>query len=1412
MSKPIVVPDLIDTLPFHEALSWEKFQSLCTDILYKNFKSLDSREYLLKGSDQQGIDVYSVKRGEEKITVAQCKLVEYLGPQQVLDILGDFLKGNLVSDTKEFILCTSADLGRQRDEERTITESRKKLAGQGIDLIIWDERGLSKELRTNSTPEIINIIYRYFGEDVALKFYGDIWVQYINTLKVVKKRSYPIPQDYIERNIISYSDQLDNKKKTSWSYWYNESKDTLLSYLEDRVGKEGKKVVLLSTAGFGKTEELKNVAGYFSAEKKIPYPVKFSLRDYEGQSLEIILSNYDSNWKNIGEENILLLFDGLDEISEHNFQTFINYLNAFVEQRPNIQVVISSRYNFYDVSHPPLRGFEIFLLYPLNYYDTEKYIIKKLGNQKEEFINILQQHGFFEYIQNPYYLTRLVRFFNNKEVAFPKNKTELFDKILFEQLEKDEGTYNIKELKDRLMPFARQIAFCMTIAGKSTLVDAEIKMLIANQETRALLNRFSILNRNATTAGSWSFEHKNLQEYLSASVFSSQPFNEIHSIISFKLDNNKLLPRFLNTVSFLFELISKDSSLFQDLFSWINKNEPELLIRFEKEQLSKQTRNDIFFRIFNYYKGKGITLRVSANFSFQELAWFVEIDNDIIDFLAQELEADIPPELAYDALNILSHCKRAFIFREKIENILFAILNDKKYPDFILAKAIFTFNSLEFSEQIVFQKILTSGIDLANVEIRRACISFLDFTSYAENFSQFIFDSIAILEEGQKQNNVSGYLMTLKRILLKFTSPKKIKEIFQYSMKDKDCFKRHSHLREFHFDFNEIKDLLAKAIDVYKVDTSILPLVYRLFCSLEHITIEREWFAPFRSFFEMTCGTNIIFHKFYKYGKKQRDIMAFADQDSCNYLINEYKIGNIEDRQMIYYRNTLSHSNRELFLSFYNDLKDLGDGQFVIDDITTDYNDLRIKQEVKNQLMLLDRSSFMEEALVLFGIIAKENVTTEDLWYSENGDLRKYQNSIVLETIRNMCIHNQDKMITKKEFLNRYNSDSEWEGFVIDSILGLLQNKNIPSVNQDLLLIASEWCKNKIETLDFENSITDIGDSFRYIHIVEFVKDLFLLLDLDLEDKLLLKMLPSDFESYYGWTDDTTRTISSVVTKKVKDKNLLQSTVISNIKNSNLAILVLCSHFAVCHKLGYRECLPFLFQTIVANPLVSDHNRVKLTEYYFDLGGENADFIAYLKIPDVETEAAKYASWQWFIIENLLPVASDKIADILIQILADSAQTINKLSAAENLLKLSRIEGLIYVETYIMETGIIPFEHKWSNLQQYIIALPGEKAIDIFCSILGYSYESGLHNKFRGEHSIEECCFGSLNTLSSREHNLYLVVKNRLTKMIIDFAERPFIFSLIYYSERFTQRYYESQTQEMDITTANLIYESISNI
>jgi hypothetical protein len=1405
MSKAIVIHSLLDTLPFHDALSWEKFQAMCTDTLYKTANAIDSREYLSKGNVQHGIDIYAVNRGSVRKTVAQCKLKDYISPKQVLDIVDEFLKGNFVEETAEFILCTSADLGRQRDEEETIAQARKKLEPLGIEFTVWDERGLSRELRTDA-PSLINIVYRYFGEEIAAAFYGRIWENHIASLITVQKHKYPLSTDHIERTIISYEERIKSGEQDDFFHWHGQKRDTLVSLVEE-VPEKPKHFVLLSTAGFGKTEELRYVVGFFSPDNKLFFPFHYYLRDYEGQSIEDLLNDFEPRWRNVSDENLLLVLDGIDEISEHHTNSFINRLNAFVSLHPTSNVVVSSRYNFYNVRSNDLRDFRIYLLNPLRYYDIENYLDKKFGEQKQEFKTLLDEKGFNHFLNNPYYLTRLVRFFKeNDRLSFPRNKSQFFQKTLFEKIEKDEDRYRIAELKKQLLPVAQQIAFCMTLAGKSSLTDDELKELVADEEVRKNLKHFSIFNRNSAGVGTWTFEHKNLQEYLCASVFVKRSFAEVHSIISFEKDAGKLLPRFLNTVSFLFELINKDEILFTQLFDWINTNEPELLIRFEKEQLSPGTRRQIFEKIFHSYKQKGFTLRISPHLSNNELSSFVDMDEEAIVFLGKELKSGLPPGLAYDAVELISKHKRPFLLQEQIESILFNVLNDPASENFVKGKAIKTFSRMRLASKQVFEKILKLELDFTDFEIRYACIVLLAEAEFAEDFVDFILKSILVFEEGQKESRMAGADDMIKHLLQSFNRPASVKKILQYCIWDKNTISHHHHYREFSLEFSQAKNLLEKASQAYKQDSSILPVVYRLYLTLEYLPVWDEWFSIFKNFFEQTCGINTIFQKQYRYGKKSRSIMSFAEAKACEFLTQEYLDGKIEDKQMTIYQNNLSWTDNPLFRSWNAKLNELTGGKFVYADLDVNYPELNELQKQKNQQMLLEKNLFFEESNALFDIIAKDKISQTDLWMLTKTDLRKYSASIVLEAIRNECRHEKEKVISKETFLRRFESQDKWDGFVVSKVKGWLKEQNPPYILPELRSKVEDWCVRKIEELDFEGSIKDGENpgSFTINNHKSYVKNLFLLLKVDIDDCLLLKMLPIDYSAF--WSDD--ESISSLIIRKVKDRELLRTAVLQNISKGNLASVVLGSHFKICHQLNYKDCIKYLYKAITENPIFNDYDRVKLTDYYLDLGGEISDFEKYLNVPD-EAQTSRYAAWQWLLIEKWMSIDSKRIIALLQTILQDENQTTNKERASQLLIQLSVVDGLVYWANQVIRQREASGERRWSNFQESIALMPAEQTINIFFSVLENNYDEALRLQIHSR-DINEIVFTSLITIAKQDHANYLAIKNRILKLIADEDGNANVDALIIFSERLTQQYFESKMQDMDMASANLLYHQFT--
>ena len=304
--------------------------------------------------------------------------------------------------------------------------------------------------------------------------------------------------------------------------------------------------------------------------------------------------------------------------------------------------------------------------------------------------------------------------------------------------------------------------------------------------------------------------------------------------------------------------------------------------------------------------------------------------------------------------------------------------------------------------------------------------------------------------------------------------------------------------------------------------------------------------------------------------------------------------------------------------------------------------------------MLLDRKLFLNEAEQIFRLIDKENISANDLYFSENVELKKFETSLAKDAIRDMCIHDNDKIITKKDFFEKYNDEKEWRWFIIDSIKNLLENRKDEVLNPKLIELIEKWCKEKITKLNFKDSVKDKEDSYISMPNVEFVKSVFVLLNADLEDSLLLKMLPSLHECFYEINDEK-KTIGSIIINKTKDKELLRRTIVNNIKDGKIAFVVLLSHFALCHKQDYKDCLPQLYQTITSpNPWLKDYSRVKLSDYYLDLGGSIEDFISYLAVPDADDKHSVYYSWHWYLIEKLLKIQPEKITKLLTTLIMKS--------------------------------------------------------------------------------------------------------------------------------------------------------------
>jgi hypothetical protein len=1398
--RMISVTEKIDFLPIGEAMTWERFQIFSTDLLYRRFNCIDSREYLKKGNTQDGIDVYGITGIQKPMTVAQCKLEKRLTSKKISDVIDLFLKGSFAAQTNRFVLCTSADLATKRFE-KSIGEARMRLAEQGIELVVWDKQGISAELRQNATSEMVTIVFRYFDEDIALAFYGEkVWGDYIRNLRPVDKPKYVIPADHIERHITTYESQLNDED--TWPYWIPKPKRTLASFYDEANEKRKKHYVLLSVAGFGKTQEVQYLAGSFASNDKLLLPFRYLLCDYQGENIEVLLKGI-KNWENV-KNSLLLIFDGLDETVEQYQHAFIKKLNVFLELNGDVKVLITSRFNFYDVRANPLRGFEILLLNELNRRDIEEYLDEKLVDQKNIFIELLAERKLDEYLSNPYYLIRMVRFFRNAPKRFPRNKTALFEAILFEQLENDEHKFHRYDLKEKLWPVAQKIAFCMTMAGKATVDDNEMKQLVPDAEIRKELKLFRFLNHESKGQGSWRFEHKNLQEYLCASLFAEKSFAEVHKVMSYEFDRNKQLPGFLNTVSFLYEFIDKQSTLFRELADWMSINEPELLVRFEKEQLDKQTRNHILYQLFEAYERKGIVLRASQNFYLEELANFVELDQAVITYLGEKISQGANEDFVYDAISLIAFCKRPFVHKRQIIGILFGVLRSDRFKGFVHGNAISCLCDLQFKSKDIFEGILNSCINLNNYEVRWACIRFLAETDYYEDYIEFLLQSVRILEAKERSSNYLVSYDLLQQLLASVERSTSIKKILAYCIIDKDTITRHK-TKGFELEEDQVQRLLAKATLLYPSETRLLAIVYRLYCGIEYIYFEPKLFQPFADFFINTCGSKVIFWKFYRFDRTNREFLFFADEECLESLLEHYSRDKISDDEMNSIRNVLSHTNWQLFKWFYDKLIAMS-AKFELSDIDVDYTELNVAQEQRNGLMLQDQKLFLNEAEVIFNIINKEQIETSDLWYSENKLLRPYSKSLVLATIRDNCIHDDDKTITEEEFITKYSDAKQWEGFVIDSVVDHLEHK-LP-VEDELIELLKNWCTEQAKKIDFRNCVADNEDgTYNYWPNKEFVKKAILLCNPALPDEKLANLIIGDY-NYFHHRKEESKTIVQWVRERISDPQLLKTNVLAAVKDENLSIRTRQSMFRVCTEMELSECLPELYDIIIQNPHVEDYDRKTLTEYYLQLGGEITDFRDQLTVPQERENGTAYSSYHWFLLENLIDEEPEMIAGIAVEVLNTAKKWDSRSKAAELLIRLGSLEGLQHIASEMKNELSDHFYIRWANLIDDIKELPFPSSADILLEVLTHHVSNGNRGNMKHNRVMDDFVYHNLTAISQVSFDHYNYIKNKLSGIIqgnVNDAAQ----AVRYFSERLSHSFFASQQQPVSLTEAVLSYNTL---
>ncbi|MFJ9937326.1 hypothetical protein ACIRSJ_29890 [Streptomyces virginiae] len=160
--RPVVVDGKIDSLPFHDLGTWQRFEQLVWDVVRAAERLSACHRYGTPGQAQGGIDIAG-RAADGSWHVFQVKHVERFTEGDARKALDTFVHGVRPYDASRFVIVTSC---RSTPTQVRDLAQRYRARHPDVDLgEIWDAEHLGHLLRVQPA-----IVARHFGDEAARRF------------------------------------------------------------------------------------------------------------------------------------------------------------------------------------------------------------------------------------------------------------------------------------------------------------------------------------------------------------------------------------------------------------------------------------------------------------------------------------------------------------------------------------------------------------------------------------------------------------------------------------------------------------------------------------------------------------------------------------------------------------------------------------------------------------------------------------------------------------------------------------------------------------------------------------------------------------------------------------------------------------------------------------------------------------------------------------------------------------------------------------------------------------------------------------------------------------------------------------------------------------------------------------------
>ena len=875
--------------------------------------------------------------------------------------------------------------------------------------------------------------------------------------------------------------------------------------------KKQKRIVLLANAGGGKTTQLKQLAFYYSKEDSVFYPFLISLNKYVNQTIAELLPLY---WNQIPHNELLIILDGLDEIESKNKNDAIRHIEFFSEQHPDVHIVISCRTNFYRVgteySSGKLEGFIPYILLGLGEKEIEEYVNNRLGKHGKEFDRIISKNKIYSLLQIPFYLINLVDLFETNN-TLPKSKSEIFDQLLASRIKHDVRKYrttiaSLDEKQKIILRTLERLALAMETLGRNYITEDEFDEIIADESLRELVKHCTTWKRVEGPTSTWQFEHNNFQEYLAARTLARQELQVIKDFISFKPDHKKIIPSWINTLSFLVSILEKDNAKLNDIFSWIKEIEPELAIKFEPDKVSAATRLNILKGIFNDFKEKQVTID-RTKFEFAELARFGQSE-ETIDFLlteAEEAEAIKNQAILLSAIELLGYSDIPKYQRQRLEELLMRLAINSELEEYLQGRTLMTLANLGFNTQDIANQILPA-LQVSNKDDVRQGLYYLLYNS------DYLDEYIDVFLQGVKTPGNHEVERSLVSGIEKATSEQSVKKIIAYFMNNPE------YLKKRHFFSEKAITAVTENALAYSKNREIFALVTGLFIALVIARLEKEAKILIR-FFDQTDTRLLAFQNIFE----QRHNITFpppilailADSDCIRFFAQQYKGKNISDNEVWQFQAYLGHKNNDLSLPFNKLINEVSGNKFVFQQS----RDTNAEQEQRRQNdinLLFNKNAFLEEIRKVFNTEKKESLSEDDLI---NIETEQWENprfsDLALHTLYDIANAAQSRNATLEGTISLIKS-WDWNLFTVSKLHEYFENNQGIVISQAQKDWIADWCYSNLHNVDFKTELIKESNSTRASYLAIYLWYFLRKLNLRYPEDVLLDLLSFDWVENHG--------------------------------------------------------------------------------------------------------------------------------------------------------------------------------------------------------------------------------------------------------------------------------------------------------